>query len=567
MQSETLGQRPGSLLRWAAPALMLAGSALRIAFWLRRNSFWDDEIFVLLNIVRRGFSDLLRAPELQQTAPPGFLWAERLSFVLFGPGERSMHAFPLIMGLTSLPLAYLLGKRAFGRCGGLLTLALIAFSPVSILYSSDVKPYGSDLVVTQLLILCGLHFLGSSRVRSLDWWTTGVLALAGVVALWFSSASVFVLAGLGTLLLWRVLQQFGVSLAAAARILCVALTWGITLLGTVALRVSPDTMQYMKEYWRFTYLTAQPSLAAAANLFLIKGILGPLLSLEGGMPLVLVTAAFILLISGLCALVRSGRNDLLILSVVPIAAVLIVAIAGQWVVETRLMLFLAPIIALLIASGIEWFAAKISPRGKGRFAVTAAVAILLCSFPAKASIYRVRHPVFEQIAGSVRYALAQSKPGDTLYIYARGLAGWIYYTTDWRSPDREVLNWSWQRLVELGPNSGNLPSRGTPVSHEGEAWQRAWQGRTELIGVPEGIRRTNMPDPGAINTPNQPDPGWASNEWERCSGSAGRIVVVGISAGNRGLPDLLNEFQHRGARKLSEYAAETSRVVIFEPPR
>ena len=130
-----------------------------------------------------------------------------------------------------------------------------------------------------------------ARVQSLDWRTTGVLTLAGVVALWFSAASVFVLAGLGTLLAWRALQQFGLSLAAAARILFVSLTWGIALLGTVALRVSPDTMEYMKEYWRFTYLTAQPSFPAAANLFVIKGILAPLLSLDGGMPPVLVAGA------------------------------------------------------------------------------------------------------------------------------------------------------------------------------------------------------------------------------------------------------------------------------------
>jgi len=159
--------------------------------------------------------------------------------------------------------------------------------------------------------------------------------------------------------------------------------------------------------------------------------------------------------------------------------------------------------------------------------------------------------------------LSRSRPGDTLYIYARGLAGWIYYTTDWRTPDREVLNWSWQRLRQLGPNSGNLPSRGVPVSHEGEAWQRDWQGRTELVGVPEGIRRTNMPDPTATNT-KEPDPGWTANEWERCARNGGRVVVVGISAGNRGLSDLLNEFEHRGATKVSEYAAETSRVVTFE---
>ena len=199
-----------------------------------------------------------------------------------------------------------------------------------------------------------------------------------------------------------------------------------------------------------------------------------------------------------------------------------------------------------------------------RFLTPAAVATLLCFFPLKASIYRVRHPSFEQIAGSVKYALAHSRPGDTLYIYARGLAGWIYYTTDWRTPDREVLNWSWDRLRELGPNSGNLPSRGTPVSHEGEAWQRAWKGRTELIGIPEGIRRTNKPNPAATSSSNQPDAGWTLNEWERCARSGGRVVVVGISAGNRGLPDLLNEFEHRGARTLSEYAAETSRVVVFE---
>ena len=476
MQSETLEQRPGSLLRWVISSLILAGGALRIAFWARRNSFWDDEIFVLLNIVRRGFLDLLRPPELQQTAPPGFLWAERLSFLVFGPGERSMHAFTLMMGLISLPLAYRLGKKVSGVCGGLLTLALVAFSPGCVLYSADVKPYGSDLVATELLILCALHWLGTSRIRRLDWPTTGLMTLAGVVALWFSAASAFVLAGVGTLLAWRVVQQFGVTIAAAGRILFASVTWGITLVGTVALRVSPDTMQYMREYWRFTYLTAQPSLPAAATLFFVKGILAPLLSLDGGIPVLLVAAASILIIAGACVLLRNGRNDLLILTLVPIVAVLIAALAGQWVVETRLMLFLAPIVALLIASGAESFVQVLPLPRNSRFLATAAVSILLCFFPLKASIYRVRHPVFEQIAGSVNYAVAQSRPGDTLYIYARGLAGWIYYTTDWRSPDRELLNWSWQRLRELGPNSGNLPSRGTAVSHEGDDWQRPWQG-------------------------------------------------------------------------------------------
>ena len=90
---------------------------------------------------------------------------------------------------------------------------------------------------------------------------------------------------------------------------------------------------------------------------------------------------------------------------------------------------------------------------------------------------------------------------------------------------------------------------------------------TELVGVPEGIRRTNMPDPGRTEASNEPDQGWTANEWERCLRNGGRVIVVGISAGRRGLPDLLNEFEQRGAKKLSEYAAETSRVVVFELPR
>jgi asparagine N-glycosylation enzyme membrane subunit Stt3 len=64
-----------------------------------------------LNIVNRGFADLFKPLEYDQGAPIGFLLVEKIFNLFLGRNEYALRLFPLILGLLSLWLFYLLLKR------------------------------------------------------------------------------------------------------------------------------------------------------------------------------------------------------------------------------------------------------------------------------------------------------------------------------------------------------------------------------------------------------------------------------------------------------------------------
>jgi hypothetical protein len=97
-----------------------------------------------------------------------------------------------------------------------------------------------------------------------------------------------------------------------------------------------------------------------------------------------------------------------------------------------------------------------------------------------------------------------------IYVFARDVPVWIFYTTDWRHPDTARVRQLSELAASTGPNSGNSPGRGHEVEHEGAALIAHTRGRDELIGVPTGIQ-ARFED----QSQQHPDPGWATNEASR----------------------------------------------------
>src|SRR5512138_2973568 len=177
----------------AVTGLLLLGFLLRLRQYLTGRSLWSDEAMLALNIVNRNISGLFKPLDYDQGAPIGFLLLEKVFSSLFGRNEYSMRFFPLVVGVVSMWLFYLLLKRMNLTAGLFAALTLFVINPRLIYYSSEVKQYIVDVAITVALLLLAFR-LFEAQPQKRDFLQ---LALAGFVALWFSHPALFVLAGIG----------------------------------------------------------------------------------------------------------------------------------------------------------------------------------------------------------------------------------------------------------------------------------------------------------------------------------------------------------------------------------
>jgi uncharacterized membrane protein len=210
MKSAAATSHLKSFFSWERAAtllLILLGGLLRVRQYLTGRSLWSDEAMLALNIVNRDFAGMFKPLDYDQGSPIGFLLVEKIFSAILGESEFALRLFPLIVGLISLWLFYLLLKQITSGFGLLTALALFAFNPRLIYYSSEVKQYILDMAVTISLLLLAAPVFGTSP-RKKDFIR---LAIGGLIALWFSHPATFVLAGIGFALLIIYLQKHDTS--------------------------------------------------------------------------------------------------------------------------------------------------------------------------------------------------------------------------------------------------------------------------------------------------------------------------------------------------------------------
>ncbi len=175
--------------------ILFTGAFFRIWQYFYSGSFWLDEAFLAVNIIQNPLSSLFVEPlDSNQGAPLAFIFIVKNLSLLLGETDLVLRIFPLISGLLALPTTYYLSysilKSATAR---ICLIGLIAFSPVLIYYSSEFKQYSTDVFVCLLIILVALNF---------QHWKYGVfsLTLVGIVGVWFSHPSVFILTAIGVVI-------------------------------------------------------------------------------------------------------------------------------------------------------------------------------------------------------------------------------------------------------------------------------------------------------------------------------------------------------------------------------
>ena len=397
---------------------VLLGIVLRLKQYLLNNSLSGDEASLALNLVNRNFMELTQVLDYHQAAPIGFLFIEKLLIVIFGNHDYIMHLFPLFTGSLAVYLIYKIARASFGTIG-MFAVLMFSMSWWLVVYSSVLKQYISDTMVVLLLVYLAVKCL-RKNVHAKDFLTLGGI---GAFVIWISHPSVFILAGIGLVL---VLEKFTrKEYVPWIWILGMGIGWvasfGLEYLVSLRHIVADE---YLINYWRRAYVPLPPW--SDKGWFIdtyYSFLLFAFHRADGTMALVTMVLTFIGTIS---IMVRKWRIGLLVIS--PFVIVLIVSALRRYPLKDRFMLFLIPLVLLLMAEGFRglyWLIAKWKPK----------IAVVISGVLALAVVWQIApityekaiSPVTEDIRLVFEYVAANRLPDDIVYIFDRTDPVYHYY--------------------------------------------------------------------------------------------------------------------------------------------
>ena len=333
--------------RWIL-VFLVVGVTARLIRYLLRFPLWGDEAMLAMNFLDRDYAGLLRPLDFHQVAPLLFLWIELTAVKLLGFHEWSLRLFPLLCSLASLFLFHRLARLLLRGTTLVLAVGIFAVTYSGLRYAAEVKPYGTDLMLSTLLLLLAVR-----------WWrqpddTRWLWALAAVVplVLGLSYPAVFV-AG-------------GVSLTVAAVLLATRSrrgwwAWGaynLALAGSflawyrlsIGIQAGAE-LDLMRGMWDETFPPRSSLVSLLA--WLVRVHAGPLLAVPVGGSNFGSIGTTLLCLVALGLLVRTRHYRLLVLCSTPFALNLIAAALRQFPYggHMRLAMHLAPLVCILAAIG------------------------------------------------------------------------------------------------------------------------------------------------------------------------------------------------------------------------
>jgi Dolichyl-phosphate-mannose-protein mannosyltransferase len=403
--------------RAAVVLLILLGALLRVRQYLTGRSLWADEAMLALNIVNRDFAGMFKPLDYDQGAPIGFLLVEKIFNSILGKSEFALRLFPLIVGLISLWLFYLLLKQITSGAGLLTALALFAFNPRLVYYSSEVKQYSLDVVMTILLLLIAAPvFSASPRKKDFVW-----LTLAGLIALWFSHPALFVLAGIGLALVIVYLKRRDYS--NLRFVIGMGLLWVLDIV-FLYLLILKDLSQnaYMREYWQGTFLPMPPRSDPGWFMKSLNENIG----IQFGIPYA-VLFVFLIMLIGWVVLLLQNQNYAIAFACIVLVTLTASAVQLYPLFE-RMILFLLPIGLILIGSAIEAFYQRLQTYQILTTLSTLLIAGFLIYGPLSTSIANFVNPkYFEHIRPTMETLRDSWKEGDAMYVSYGALPAFRFY--------------------------------------------------------------------------------------------------------------------------------------------
>ena len=427
------------------------GVALRLLQYGIPRSLWFDEARNAAEILKDHWLMML-PPHSAQPTPFGFLNVERAFVAVLGEGELALRLFPLFAGIAALCLAATLAHRVLRGWAAPFAVALLALSGPAIYFSTEVKQYSSDLLAGLLVAHWFTVHESPPKPRQV-----ALFALFGAIAVWISYTSIFFLAVAGTMLIagpLRVRDWRGTALYAGM---------GLAWLASFALHYQFAIAHWSETRWLTAFWSAGfpregegiHALLGWSLAALIAVFENPLGVTFGGRASACIAGLlFALGVARALGVVGTLRghdvgNRVLILLAGVFALAFACALLHIYPFKARLLLFLLPSMAFLVAHGMEWLvrtalAWSAGLRSSVIAAAIATAAMLLAGDAWSAlrllkleplhrqgtvNLVRAKGALksFEGVSEVARYVARNHEPGDVVYLYYSAEPGWAYY--------------------------------------------------------------------------------------------------------------------------------------------
>jgi hypothetical protein len=399
-------------IRTCAILLILAGAILRLRAYFAADSLSHDEVCVVLNLMHRSFAALRKPLDYEQAAPLGFLWIQKLIGTFLGYGELSMRLFPLLAGITLLPLLFFLLTDILSPTAALAGLLLAATEPWLIKWSVDVKPYSSDALLSALLLY--LMLLGYRRC-----WKNPLLLLIaaiGTASLTLSYTSALVLAGGGITIFALELQRR--HWLVVRRLAAVGAVWAITLAALVhSVDRSVIADPYLQKYWLPEFMPFPPHAFHELHWFIYALHEAFRTTIKFGWPPIPIAA----LLLGIIWLWRHNRPALFLV-LAPLLPALLASGLRQYPFGDRLLLYAAPQIIFLITTSLHALLPK--------FRFAAFLLLIALTVPNIATAFdQLHHPSpDEEMKPILQKISSHLEPGDEIVLSRYSSRAYTYYS-------------------------------------------------------------------------------------------------------------------------------------------
>ena len=335
--------------------------------YLRNPSLWHDEAALVLNVIGKGFAELLGPLFYSEAAPPLFLWAERAAVLLLGDSTYALRLLPFLAGCLSLLLFVPLARGLLRPEAVPWAVLLFAFNDHLLWHASEAKPYSIDV-------------LAATALAALWWRTRGwplgrqalLYAALAPLVIFLVYPGCFLLGGLMLALLpvlWRERRSPAAWLAYAVLALSVGAAFLLLYVGPAAAQRNGDIDScwvvgfppWGRGWWAVPVWVVKSSLDMLCYCCAPAG-----------------NALVVLLIVGAVGLWRRGERAALLLLLAPAGLALAASFLGGYpYTGTRILVYLTPAVVLLIAAGVppalDWL------RARTRLGTAALVIVLLAA--------------------------------------------------------------------------------------------------------------------------------------------------------------------------------------------
>jgi len=174
------------------------GFRLMLLQLFQDRGLWRDESFLGINLIQKNYSAFLSTLDYDQIAPFIFLCLQKLIISILGHEDIYFRIFPFLIILAAIPLLFQVSKFLFEDIYyACLALSLFLLSPCLIYYASELKPYGTELFFSILLIYLTIV----KKDRGLP------LIIVGCLGIFTANSSIIVLFSIALLILFEHFTQ------------------------------------------------------------------------------------------------------------------------------------------------------------------------------------------------------------------------------------------------------------------------------------------------------------------------------------------------------------------------